>query len=95
MSVVQKQCETKVKRLGSCLRNICGTRVSSGRNQYQTKKFIDRHSRVPPFPQIKNFKLLKIAAVISTGIYVGDVIGKSFQDTLLDLRDALWYPYED
>jgi hypothetical protein len=59
------------------------------------KDFRDRHDRVPPCPQIKRLKLLKIAVVISTGIYVGDVIGKSFQDTILSLRDEVWYPYED
>jgi hypothetical protein len=57
--------------------------------------FRDRHDRVPTYPRIKTFKLLKIGVVISTGIYVGDVIGKSFQNTILSIRDELWYPYED
>jgi hypothetical protein len=54
-----------------------------------------RLDRVPPCPRIKKLKLLKIAVVISTGIYVGDVIGKSFQDAILSLRDELSYPYEE
>jgi hypothetical protein len=69
--------------------------VSGGLNKYQMNNFRARHGRVPPYPQIKKFKLLKIAVVISIGIYVGDVIGKSFQDTLLSIRDELWYPYSD
>ena len=91
----QKQCETKVKKFGSCLRNIFESRVSGGRNKYQMKNFRDRHDRVPPYPRIKKFTLLKIAVVVSTGIYVGDVIGKSFQNTILSIRDELWYPYEE
>jgi hypothetical protein len=59
------------------------------------KNFRAGHDRVRPYPRIKKFKLLKIAVVISIGIYVGDVIGKSFQDTLLSVRDELWYPYDD
>jgi hypothetical protein len=58
------------------------------------KNFRARHDRVPPYPQLMKFKLLKIAVVISAGIYIGDVIGKSFQDTLLSIRDELWYPYD-
>jgi hypothetical protein len=63
--------------------------------KYEMKNFRDRHDRVPPYPQLKKFKFLKIAVVISIGIYVGDVIGKSFQDTLLSIRDELWYPYDE
>ena len=59
------------------------------------KNFRARHDWVPPYPQIKKFKLLKIAVVISTGIYIGDIIGKSFQDTILSIRDELWYPYDE
>jgi hypothetical protein len=57
------------------------------------KSFRARHGRVPPYPQITKFKLLKIAVVVSIGIYVGDLTGKTFQDTLLSIRDELWYPY--
>lgn len=59
------------------------------------KNFRARHDWVPPYPRIKKFKLLKIAVVISTGIYIGDIIGKSFQDTILSIRDELWYPYDE
>jgi len=97
--VCQKQCETTVKKFGSYLRNILRnifeSRVSGGRNKYEMKNFRLRHDRVPPCPRLKKFKLLKIAVVISIGIYVGDVIGKSFQDTLLSIRDELWYPYDE
>jgi len=88
-----------VKKFGSysrnILRNIFESRVSGGRNKYEMKNFRVRHYRVPPCPRLKKFKLLKIAVVISIGIYVGDVIGKSFQDTLLSIRDELWYPYDE
>jgi hypothetical protein len=59
------------------------------------KNFRARYDRVPPYPRLKKFKLLKIALVISAGIYIGDVIGKSFQDTLLSIREELWYPYDE
>lgn len=98
-SVRQKQCVTKVLELKRSLRNAFKTSTAAGRvhlrSECQVKDFRDRHDRVPPCPQIKRLKLLKIAVVISTGIYVGDVIGKSFQDTILSLRDEVWYPYED
>jgi hypothetical protein len=99
LSVRQKQCETKVSELKHCLRNMFETSAAAGRvhlrSKYQVKDFRDRCDRVPPCPRIKRLKLLKIAVVVSTGVYVGDVIGKSFQDTLLSLRDELWYPYEE
>jgi hypothetical protein len=99
MSVREKQCESKVKELSKCLRNLIENWVSAGRvhlqNKHQVKDFGEKHGRVPPCPQIKKLKLLKIAVVVLTGVYVGDVIGKSFQDTLLSLRDEICYPYED
>jgi hypothetical protein len=84
-----------VKTFDSYLRNIFESQVSGGSNKYEMKSFRARHDRVPPYPRLKKFKLLKIAVVISTGIYVGDVIGKSFQDTMLSIRDELWYPYDE
>lgn len=84
-----------MKKFDSCLRNIFESLISGGRNKYEMKNFRARHDRVPPYPRLKKFKLLKIAVVISTGIYVGDVIGKSFQDTILSIRDELWYPYDE
>jgi hypothetical protein len=99
LSIRQKKCETKVLELKHYLRNIFKTSITAGRvhlrSKYRVKDFRDRLDRVPPCPRIKKLKLLKIAVVISTGIYVGDVIGKSFQDTILSLRDELWYPYEE
>lgn len=91
----QKQCVRKVKELRSRFENS----VSAGRkhiqNKRQAKDFGGKYDCVPACPQIKKFKLLKIVVVVSTGIYVGDVIGKSFQDSMMSLRDELWYPYED
>lgn len=84
-----------MKTFDSYLRNIFESQVSGGSNKYEMKSFRARHDRVPPYPRLKKFKLLKIAVVISTGIYVGDVIGKSFQDTMLSIRDELWYPYDE
>jgi hypothetical protein len=81
--------------VAAVLMNIFERGVSDGRNKYEMKNFRDRHDRVPPYPRIKPFKLLKIAVIISFGIYVGDVIGKTFQDTLLSIRDELWYPYDE
>jgi hypothetical protein len=99
MSARQKQCVCKVKELRNRLRNCFENSESAGRiriqNKHQAKDFSGKYDCVPPCPRIKKFKLLKIAVVVSTGIYVGDVIGKSFQDTILSLRDELWYPYED
>jgi hypothetical protein len=99
LSVRQKQFETKVTELKLSLRNIFKPSVTAGRvhlrSKCQVKDFTDRLDRVPPCPRIMKLKLLKIAVVVSTGIYVGDVIGKSFQDTILSLRDELWYPYEE
>lgn len=85
-----------MKKFGSSLRNIFESRVLGGCNKYEMKNFRARHDRVPPCPpRLKKFKLLKIALVISVGIYIGDVIGKAFQDTLLSIREELWYPYDE
>jgi hypothetical protein len=99
LSVRRKKCEAKVSEFKRCLRGTFETSAKGGRvhlrGKYEVKDYRDGCDRVPPCPRIKSLKLLKVAVVVSTGIYVGDVIGKSFQDTILSLRDELWYPYED
>jgi hypothetical protein len=97
-SARQKQCVSEVKELSYRLMNRFKNCVSVGYIHIQSKQVKDikrKYDCVPPCPRIKKFKLLKIVVVVSTGIYIGDVLGKTFQDSILSLRDELWYPYEE
>lgn len=95
MSARQKQCVCKVKELRSRFENSVSAGLTRIQNKHQAKDLRGKYDCVPPCPRIKKFKLLKIIVVVSTGIYVGDVIGKAFQESILSLREELWYSYEE
>jgi hypothetical protein len=84
-----------VKELRSRFENSVSAGLTRIQNKHQAKDLRGKYDCVPPCPRIKKFKLLKIIVVVSTGIYVGDVIGKAFQESILSLREELWYSYEE
>ena len=90
-SSIKDHCKTQVKELEIQVKNLILKRTVLTKHKPTRSDYKEKHDRVPPFPQVKRFKLLKVVAIVSSGILIGDLIGKTFQDSMLDLRDELWH----